>query len=94
VHGDHDKLYSILATSCMHGYGNAQITDNNLQPFPVISAGFWRESSHTVIRSLRGPGFPPKARGNDDLRVEEDISNYLCVGALDSPHHATRNVYQ
>jgi hypothetical protein len=31
----------------------------------VIPAGFWRESSHTVIRSLRGPGFPPEACGND-----------------------------
>jgi hypothetical protein len=32
----------------------------------VIPAGFWRESSHTVIRSQRGPGFPPKACGNDE----------------------------
>jgi hypothetical protein len=35
----------------------------------VIPAGFWRESSHTVIRSVSGPGFPPEACGNDDRNV-------------------------
>jgi hypothetical protein len=33
----------------------------------VIPAGFWRESSHTVIRSVSGPGFPPEACGNDGV---------------------------
>ena len=35
-----------------------------------------------VIRSLRGPGFPPKACGNDDWVAGEDISSYLCVVVL------------
>jgi hypothetical protein len=49
---------------------------------PVIPAVFWRESSHTFIRPVSGPGFPPEACGNDDRNARRD--NYWLPGALHS----------
>jgi hypothetical protein len=71
-------------------YSKPETTGNNSQPFPVIPAGFWRESSHKVIRSLRGPGFPPKACGNDDRIAGANVFGYLCVVALATDQTVSR----